>query len=66
MTIKTVPFDIASELSSEEAIAEYLRQVFEDGDSNEIVRAIGYVVRRSESNYLPKSLKTKVFLNSDF
>jgi probable addiction module antidote protein len=45
MAIKTVPFDIVSELSSEEAIAEYLRQVFEDGDSDEIVRALGHVAR---------------------
>jgi probable addiction module antidote protein len=45
MTIKTVPFDMVSELSSEEAIAEYLRQVFEDGDSDEIIRALGHVAR---------------------
>jgi probable addiction module antidote protein len=45
MTIKTLPFDIVSELSSEEAIAEYLRQVFGDGDSDEIVRALGHVAR---------------------
>jgi probable addiction module antidote protein len=45
MTLKTVPFDMASELSSEEAITEYLRQVFGDGDSDEIVRALGHVAR---------------------
>lgn len=45
MTIKTIPFDIVAELDSEENIAEYLRQVFADGDTDEIIRAIGYVAR---------------------
>ena len=45
MTIKTLPFDMAAELSSEAAIAEYLRQVFADGDSGEIVRALGHVAK---------------------
>lgn len=45
MAIKTVAFDIVAELDSDEAIAEYLRQVFEDGDSDEIIRAIGHVAR---------------------
>jgi probable addiction module antidote protein len=45
MTIKTIAFDIASELSSDEAIAEYLHQVFADGDADEIIRAIGHVAR---------------------
>lgn len=45
MAIKLIPFDIVDELASEEAIAEYLRQVFADGDSDEIIRAIGHVAR---------------------
>jgi len=45
MAIKTIPFDMASELTSEEAIAEYLSQVFADGDSDEIIRALGYVAK---------------------
>lgn len=45
MALKTVPFDMVSELDSEEAIAEYLRQVFADGDSDEIIYALGYVAR---------------------
>ena len=40
-----IPFDIVSELDSDEAIAEYLRQVFTDGDSDEIIRALGHVAR---------------------
>ena len=45
MALKTVPFDMVSELDSEEVIAEYLRQVFADGDSDEIICALGYVAR---------------------
>ena len=45
MNPKFVPFDIVSELDSNEAIAEYLRQVFTDGDSDEIIRALGHVAR---------------------
>lgn len=45
MTLKTVAFDIVDELGSDAAIAEYLSQVFADGDSDEIVRAIGHVAR---------------------
>lgn len=45
MAIKLIPFDMSELLASEEAIAEYLRQVFEDGDSDEIVRALGHVAR---------------------
>jgi probable addiction module antidote protein len=45
MVLKLIPFDMTEELDSEEAIAEYLRQVFEDGDSDEIIRALGHVAR---------------------
>jgi len=45
MTLKTIPFDMVSELDSEENMSEYLRQVFADGDTDEIIRALGYVAR---------------------
>ena len=45
MPQKYIPFDIVSELDSDEAIAEYLRQVFSDGDADEIIRALGHVAR---------------------
>ena len=45
MAIKTIPFDMTEMLVSEEAIAEYLSQVFADGDSDEIIRALGYVAK---------------------
>ncbi|MBK7001375.1 MAG: putative addiction module antidote protein [Rhodoferax sp.] len=45
MALKLIPFDMAELLVSDEAIAEYLAQVFADGDSDEIIRALGYVAR---------------------
>ena len=45
MAIKTIPFDMTELLASEEAIAEYLSQVFADGDSDEIMRALGHVAK---------------------
>jgi len=45
MAIKTIPFEMTDLLASEEAVAEYLSQVFADGDSNEIIRPLGYVAK---------------------
>lgn len=51
MSIKLIPFDVASFLDSDEAISEYLTQVLADGDSDELVRALGYVAKaRGMSN----------------
>lgn len=44
-TIKTQPFDMANHLSSEEEIAEYLRQVLEDNDPAELAGALGDIAR---------------------
>jgi len=38
-------FDITEYLDSEEAIAEYLSQVLEDGDNDEFIRAIGHIAK---------------------
>ena len=38
-------FDIVDYLDSEETIAEYLSQVLADGDSDELLRAIGYIAK---------------------
>ena len=38
-------FDITEYLDSEEAIAEYLSQVLEDGDTDEFIRAIGHIAK---------------------
>lgn len=38
-------FDITEYLDSDEAIGEYLSQVLEDGDSDELIRALGYIAK---------------------
>lgn len=45
MTVKTTRFDMADYLDSDEAILEYFRQVMADGDSDEIIRALGHIAR---------------------
>lgn len=45
MAEKLLDFDMADALDSDEVIAEYLTQVFADGDSDEIIRALGHVAK---------------------
>lgn len=45
MKEKLIPFDMATLLDSDEAISEYLSQVLADGDSDEIIRALGHIAR---------------------
>jgi probable addiction module antidote protein len=45
MTTHLVPFDMSAILDSEEAIAEYINQVLEDGDADELLRAIGHIAK---------------------
>lgn len=45
MSNPLIPFDVASFLTSDEAISEYLTQVLADGDGDEFVRALGYVAK---------------------
>lgn len=45
MNEKLIPFDMAILLDSEEAISEYLSQVLIDGDTDEIIRALGHIAR---------------------
>jgi len=40
-----IPFDMTEVLDSDEAIAEYLSQVLEDGDADELVAALGHIAR---------------------
>ena len=54
MTIITTRFDVADFLDSEEAIQEYFRQVVEDGDPDEIVRALGHIARARGMTQLAK------------
>lgn len=43
--METTKFEIADYLDSNEMIAEYLNTVLEEGDSDEIVSAIGHVAK---------------------
>ncbi|NIE73970.1 putative addiction module antidote protein [Pantoea sp. Tr-811] len=45
MSEKLIPFDMAALLNSDEAISEYLSQVLSDGDTEEIIRALGHIAR---------------------
>lgn len=45
MTEKLLPFDMPRYLDSDEAIAEYLTQVLADGDSDELLSAIGHIAK---------------------
>ncbi len=45
MSNELIPFDIVEYLDSEEAMAEYLSQVLEDGDNEEFLRAIGHIAK---------------------
>lgn len=44
-TNELIPFDITEYLDSDEAVAEYLNQVLEEGDNEEFLRAIGYIAK---------------------
>ena len=48
MATKTIPYDIANYLDSDEMIHEYFSQVLEDGDAEEIVRALEHIARARE------------------
>ena len=43
--METTKFDIADYLDSEEMIAEYLNTVLEDGDSSDLIVAIGHIAK---------------------
>ncbi len=45
MAEKLVTFDMARYLDSNEAIAEYLTQVLADGDTDELIEAIGHIAK---------------------
>ena len=46
ISVSTLPvFDMVNMLDSDEAISEYLSQVLDDGDSDELLRALGYIAK---------------------
>lgn len=54
MTIKTRPFDMANYLQDDEDVAEYLRQVLEEGDPAELAGALGSIARARGMTQLAK------------
>ncbi|WP_294951027.1 addiction module antidote protein [Sulfurovum sp.] len=54
MSNELIPFDIAKYLDSDEAIAEYLSQVLEDGDNEEFLRAIGHIAKAKGMTQIAK------------
>ncbi|MDR1063240.1 MAG: putative addiction module antidote protein [Azoarcus sp.] len=54
MSIETIPFDMAALLDSDEAIREYFAQVLDDGDADEIVRALSHIARARGMGQLAK------------
>jgi probable addiction module antidote protein len=45
MSEQLLSFDMTTLLDSDEAISEYLNQVLEEGDSDELIRALGYIAK---------------------
>ncbi|MEE1888025.1 addiction module antidote protein [Pseudomonas carassii] len=54
MNEKLVPFDMADLLGSDAAISEYLSQVLADGDTDEILRALGHIARARGMSQIAK------------
>lgn len=48
------PFDVADYLQTDEDIVEYLSQVLSEGDTVELVRAIGYVAKARGMSQIAK------------
>jgi len=49
------PFDVADYLQNDEDIAEYLTQVLAEGDTDELIRAIGYVAKARGMSQIAKN-----------
>ena len=54
MNEKLVPFEMADLLDSDAAISEYLSQVLADGDTDEILRALGHIARARGMSQIAK------------
>ena len=54
MSKELITFDITEYLDSQEAIAEYLSQVLEEGDTQEFIRAIGYIAKAKGMTQIAK------------
>jgi len=51
---KLTTFDVSQYLDSKERIAEYLSQVLEDGDMNELLEAIGNIAKAKGMSQIAK------------
>ncbi|MBN2964285.1 putative addiction module antidote protein [Sulfurospirillum sp. T05] len=54
MMNKLTTFDISEYLDSPESIAEYLSQVLEEGDQNELLRAVGHIAKAKGMSQISK------------
>ncbi|WP_460126489.1 addiction module antidote protein [Pseudomonas sp. S2_C03] len=54
MSQTSTAFNMVALLDSDEAMSEYLSQVLADGDNEEFLRAIGYVVRARGMSQIAK------------
>ncbi|MCV6607522.1 MAG: putative addiction module antidote protein [Campylobacterales bacterium] len=54
MSIKLTNFDVAQYLDDKEVIAEYLSQILEDGDTNELLTAIGDIAKAKGMSQIAK------------
>ncbi len=50
----TNKFDLSNYLDSKEMIAEYLSQVLEDGDMDELLSALGYIAKAKGMSQVSK------------
>jgi probable addiction module antidote protein len=56
INVSTLPvFDMVAMLDSDESISEYLTQVLEDGDSDELLRALGYIAKAKGMTMVAKN-----------
>jgi probable addiction module antidote protein len=55
MKPQTRPFDMAEHLPDEQAIAEYMSLVLEEGDPDELVRALGHIAKARGMTEIAKS-----------
>ncbi len=54
MNDKSTTFDAAKYLDSQEVIAEYLSQILEDGDTDELLSAIGDIAKAKGMSQISK------------
>ena len=55
ISVSTLPvFDRVNRLDSDEAISEYLSQVLEDGNNDELLSALGYIAKAKGMSMVAK------------